>query len=136
MARALKFKRTAPIVPEKALHRQIADALRVELAPAGQASPLGVMWYATDAANFGGVAGARWGRGVVAGVPDLTIIWHGIVYFIEIKTEIGRLSAAQQRFHEALRVAGAPHDVARSVHDVLALIDRYRIPRAHRIRGA
>ncbi|WP_461521914.1 PDDEXK family nuclease, partial [Porticoccus sp.] len=41
------------------------------------------------------------------GVPDRIVVVAGVVYFVEVKTLDGVLSAAQEREHERLRLAGA-----------------------------
>ena len=47
------------------------------------------------------------GEGVLAGVPDLCVIYHGRAIFIELKTPRGRLSAAQRGLHAKLESCGA-----------------------------
>ena len=60
---------------EHPLQRQIADALRLEIAPLGKVSRDGVVWWSVDHASYAGTApGARIGRGIVAGVPDLFVL--------------------------------------------------------------
>ena len=79
--------------PEHPLQRQIADALCLELAPPGKGSRDGVGWWSVDHASYLGTApGARIGRGIVAGVPDLFVLHRGIAHMVEIKTEDGQLS--------------------------------------------
>src|SRR4051812_23081243 len=91
------FRLTPPVVPEHALQRQMADTLRLEIAPPGRVSAQGVVWWAIDGADYGGaVPGTRIGRGLTAGVPDLFFLHNGRAYFIELKAEIGVLSDAQQ----------------------------------------
>jgi hypothetical protein len=51
------------LLPEHPLQRQIADALRFELAPPGKVSRDGVVWWSVDHASYAGTApGARVGR--------------------------------------------------------------------------
>ena len=45
------------------------------------------------------------------GVPDRIVIWHGRVYFIEVKTLDGVTSPAQQREQHKLAKAGAHVEV-------------------------
>jgi hypothetical protein len=76
-------------VSEHPLQRQIADALRLELAPPGKVSRDGVVWWSADHAAYAGTApGARIGRGIVAGVPDLFVLHRGIAHMVEIKTRL------------------------------------------------
>jgi hypothetical protein len=136
MARAVKFKLTAPIVREPVLHKQIADTLRVEIAPAGRVSPQGVTWWSVDMAAYAGtVPGIRTGRGCIAGVPDIIVLYCGRAHFIEVKAEDGILSPAQRAVGAAILVAGGPYAIARNAAEALFALDEWEIPRAHRIRG-
>src|SRR2546427_11905257 len=45
--------------------------------------------------------------GVVAGVPDLLIIYEGRIYVLELKTKHGRLSGIQIETQARMRAAGA-----------------------------
>lgn len=65
--------------------------------------------------------------------PGLLLLWREQSYFIELKTEIGILSDAQQSVSAAVLAAGGRVGIARSVAEVLALLDAWAIPRAHRI---
>jgi hypothetical protein len=132
--RKTPFRLAAPVVPEHSIQRQVADVLRIELAPAGKVSKAGVCWYAIDHANYAGeVPGIRIGRGICAGIADLFVLWCGQAHFIELKTEAGELSLAQQSVCAALLVAGGRVGVARDAREVLALIDAWGIPRSRRI---
>jgi hypothetical protein len=65
-----------PPLTEHPLQRQIADALRLKIAPPGKVSGHGVVWWSVDHASYAGTApGARVGRGIVAGVPDTFVLW-------------------------------------------------------------
>ena len=78
-----------PPIAEHPLQRQIADALRLEIAPPGKVSRDGVVWWSEDHASYAGTApGARIGRGIVAGVPDLFVLHRGIAHMVEIKTRL------------------------------------------------
>jgi hypothetical protein len=86
-----------PPVPEHPLQKQIADALRLEIAPPGKVSRDGVVWWSVDHASYAGIApGARIERGMVASVPDLFVLHRGIAHMIETKTPAGELSEPQQ----------------------------------------
>jgi hypothetical protein len=86
------LKRHSLAVPEHPLQRQIADALRLEIAPPGKVSRDGVVWWSVDHAAYAGVApGARVGRGIVAGIPDTFMLWQGRAYLVEIKGTRGRI---------------------------------------------
>lgn len=137
MARARPFRLTAPHVPEHAIQKAIAQTLAIEIAPAGKVSRHGVCWWCVDHANFAGeVPGLRIGRGIVAGLPDLFLLWAGDAFFIELKADGGQLSEPQRAVLPALLLAGGRAGVARCVEDVLRLIDAWRIPRNGRTRIA
>jgi hypothetical protein len=128
-----RFKLTAPATREHPLQKQIADVLRIEIAPPGKVSKSGVVWWSADIADYGGsVPGVRVGRGLIAGVPDVFVLWRGLAHFLEIKTEAGELSPAQQSVGTALLVAGGRIGVARDAAEVLACLDSWAIPRARR----
>jgi len=130
------FRLTRPIVREHPLQKQIADTLKIEIAPAGRVSRDGVVWFSIDFADFGGVApGARVGRGVVAGPPDIVILWLGRAHWIEVKAEDGSLSDAQKSVITALLAAQCHIGVARDAAETLRCLDLWEIPRAHRTQG-
>lgn len=56
--------------------------------------------------------------GTLSGVPDVQIIHRGAAFFIELKTQFGRLSAEQREVHLRLAAAGAQTAVCRSVVEV------------------
>jgi hypothetical protein len=132
--RATPYRLVAPVVPEHPIQKQICDVLRLEIAPPGKVSKAGVCWYSIDHANYAGeVPGIRIGRGIVAGVFDVFLLWRGLAHFLEIKTEEGELSLAQQSVGTALLVAGGRIGVARDVAEVIQILDTWNIPRAHRV---
>lgn len=132
-----RFKLRPVVVAEHPLQRQIADALRIEIAPAGRVSTHGVVWWAVDAANYGGaVPGTRMARGLCAGVADLFLLHCGKAHFIEIKTDIGVLSDAQRSVCAAVIASGGQVGVVRDAAEVMACLDEWQIPRARRIREA
>ena len=103
--------------PEQQLHRAVTHFLRV-------AVPERVVWFhvpmggarsKTEAAIFKGL-------GAKAGVPDLCFVHDGAVFFIELKTQKGRLSKAQRDMIERLRMAGAQTYVCRDVPSVARVL--------------
>jgi hypothetical protein len=61
--------------------------------------------------------------GLTPGVPDLQIIAKGgRAYFLEVKSDVGRLSPVQSAFKAWCVAADVPHAVARSVDDVRELL--------------
>jgi hypothetical protein len=126
----------APVVREPILHKQIADTLRVEIAPPGRVSLAGVTWWSVDMAAYAGtVPGIRTGRGCIAGVPDIIVLYRGTAFFIEVKALDGVLSPAQQLVSAAILMGGAHYGVVRNASEALEQLDCWNIPRAHRIRG-
>ena len=123
-----------PAAPEHPLQRQIADALRLELAPPGKVSRDGVVWWSVDHAAYAGTApGARIGRGIVAGVPDLFVLHRGIAHMVEIKTADGELSDPQQSVMSAVLASGGRVGMVRNADEMLRLLDAWGIPRARRL---
>jgi hypothetical protein len=85
-------------VPEHPLHRQIADALRLEIAPPGKVSRDGVVWWSIYHASDAGTAPvARIGRGIVAGVPDVFVLHRGLAHMVEIKTPLASYRTRSRR---------------------------------------
>ena len=131
------FRLTAPIVREHPIQKQIADVLRLEIAPPGKVSKAGVVWWSIDIADYGGsVPGVRIGRGIIAGIPDTFILWRGIAHLIEIKADDGELSDAQQSVMSAVLAAYGRVGVVRDATETLGCIDQWGVPRARRVSVA
>jgi len=131
------FKLVAPIMREHPIQKQIADALRLEIAPAGKVSRRGVCWWSVDHANYAGeVPGIRHSRGIIAGIPGLYVLCAGRAYFVEIKAEDGEMSDAQRSVASAVLASRGLFGVARSADEMLALLDAWNIPRKGIIRRA
>jgi hypothetical protein len=123
-----------PPAAEHPLQRRIADALRLELAPPGKVSRDGVVWWSVDHASYARTApGARVGRGVVAGAPDLFVLHRGIVHMVEVKTPAGELSDPQRSVMSAVLAGGGRVGVVRDAEEMLGLLDAWGIPRARRL---
>jgi hypothetical protein len=134
---AKPFRLTAPIVREHPIQKQIADVLRIEIAPAGKVSRAGVVWYSIDHANYAGeVPGVRIGRGIIAGIPDIFVLYRGRAHMIEVKPEDGELSVAQRSVAAAVLASGGRVGVARDATETLACLDEWQIPRNRRVREA
>lgn len=71
-------------------------------------------------------------RGCVPGVPDLHFLNNGRLLLVELKTRSGRLTEAQECFHNRARFCGAPVRVCRSLEDVVAFLTENGV----KIRGA
>ena len=131
------YRLQAPVLREHPMQIAVAQLLAIELAPAGKISEHGVVWFCVDIANYGGkVPGIRLSRGIIAGVPDLFLLWGGRAYLVELKAADGGLTEPQKAFLAAA-IAGAVHvGVACSEWDVLGLLDAWGIPRNKRVRVA
>jgi hypothetical protein len=122
------------VMPRRVVPRQIADALRLELAPPGKVSRDGVVWWSVDHASYAGSApGARIGRGIVAGVPDLLVLHRGLAHMVEIKTPAGELPDPQQSVMAAVLAGGGRVGAVRDTEEMLGRLDAWGIPRARRL---
>ena len=131
--------------PEDDLHLAVRKFLSYMIAPPGVASRYGVMWHSNEARNAGkpkqlangktinleGIA--RKARGCVSGVPDITVIWLGHIYGIELKAPGGALSVDQKRYHGNMRHAGALVEVATSLDAVTLFLRQWGIPLTARV---
>lgn len=61
---------------------------------------------------------------MMAGLPDLAIIYRGVPIYFEVKTSTGKLSNRQRYVMHRLIKAGAVVGVPRSVADASAILDR------------
>lgn len=66
--------------------------------------------------------------GFSAGWPDLEIIWQGRVYFLELKSEKGRVSPAQAECHAGLIAAGASVAIIRSLEEAVSQLRAWGVP--------
>lgn len=67
--------------------------------------------------------------GLKAGIPDLIIIGPlGASYFIELKTETGKLTSEQDDMRLWMIGNGVPHAICRSLDDVHTAINSWNIP--------
>jgi hypothetical protein len=58
-----------------------------------------------------------------AGVPDRLCVWSGVTFFVECKTESGRLSALQQHTINTMLHVGALVYVAHSKVEIDEILD-------------
>ena len=101
--------------PEQATQRAVVEYLRI-LENLGELTffhvPNGGRRSKAEASIFKGL-------GVRAGVPDLVVLFpEGRTAFIEIKSDKGRLSAAQKAFKNTAEVLGFPFAECRGVDEV------------------
>jgi hypothetical protein len=60
--------------------------------------------------------------GVIAGVPDLLLIYGGRTYALELKAAKGRLSPTQIATHERMKAAGAIVATATGIDEALGFL--------------
>jgi hypothetical protein len=82
-----------------------------------------------------GTVGKLKAEGLLAGAPDLLILWRGRAIGLELKARRGRLSSAQLAFSMRWTTAGGVYAVARSLDDVAALLEAAGVPLRARIGG-
>lgn len=112
---------------ERSLHVAVSRFLRSVL-PANAT-------YTTFPLGGGGFArGQRLkAMGTMAGWPDLQVLYAGQAFFIELKTEDGRLSDVQLATHRQIVGAGCAVEVARTIEDVEAALRAWGIPLRGRV---
>lgn len=136
-----RFKLTAPEPSERDIHVACRDLLNLCLAPPAQWAPYPAGVTVLTAQQF-----AQYSRfGIKRGMPDL-MIYYEKIWGIELKRRKGRLSKTrlgrtrrgspieligQEEMHAKLLATGAwgAIEVAHSVDEVCALLDRWKIPR-------
>jgi len=57
-------------------------------------------------------------EGVVSGVADLCLITNGVVSFVEVKTDKGKMSPAQAEFAEICILNDIPHFIVRNIEQI------------------
>jgi hypothetical protein len=140
------FRLTAPAVPEQDLHEQVARILDLELAP-----PVAWTTFPAGSVPLPPAYAAKLTRmGLKPGWPDILVL-HGRLFGIELKrhggglsqtrtvrTRLGRLRLVegQADVFPRLAAAGMTIGIARSVEEVLCLLDSWNVPRARRVRTA
>ena len=98
--------------PEARLHRAVATYLTFAL-------PKDAVWTTFPAGGGGTVRGAQLkARGLLAGWPDVQIIYRGKFYGIELKAAQGRLSPEQRACADAVIMAGGYYETIRSIEEL------------------
>jgi hypothetical protein len=138
---ARPFRLTAPVVPEEAEHKAVAALLRMEIAREGHVSEHGVCWFSIDMAyghdpGSAAVPAIRALRGVIAGCPDIIVLYQGRAFWCEMKSRDGVLSDPQRSVCATLLLSGCKIAVATDAEGVLAALDVWQIPRKHVVRVA
>ncbi len=124
--------------PEEALQKTVMQYLRgPRLDGNGGALPRSAVCWHT--ANQRGTR-KRWevallkALGVLAGIPDVLILYESRLYGIELKSAAGRLTAVQQALHERLRTAGARVETCRTLDSVEYQLLFWKIPLRARMK--
>ena len=53
--------------------------------------------------------------GLMAGVADLTLLFHGKTYFFELKTEVGRQTTKQKEWQKTVESQGFDYSIIRTL---------------------
>lgn len=104
-----------PSHPESCIQAQIVSTL----------SGLGIFLFSVPNEAAGRITPQKAARlkamGLRSGISDLILIGQdGRAYFIEVKTETGRLSESQKRFQAYCATRGWIYGIVRSVEDAIA----------------
>ena len=68
-------------------------------------------------------SGAHFVHGAESGTADLIGVWRGYPIAVEVKTAKGRVQPSQIAWSERWRASGGIYLVARSVEDLVGLLD-------------
>jgi hypothetical protein len=108
---------------EEILQRSVMQFLAVALPPdaVAFAVPNGGLRSPREAARMKGM-------GVVAGIPDIAIVYRSRAFFIELKGTRGVMSAAQRAMADKLNYCGANVMLCRSVDECEAALREACVP--------
>lgn len=105
-----------PALSESQIQRQILDWLKATC-------PSAIVFAVPNGEHRNKITAAKLkGQGVKAGAADLIFVHQGIIAFIEVKTEKGRLSEAQKAFRDACATHQVPYAVVRGIGDLQAFL--------------
>lgn len=110
-------------ISESKIQRQLVEYLDVALFPTHRV-------FAIPNASRRGIGGnaANAVAGLRKGIPDLAIVGRGRIYFVEVKTDKGVLSAEQEDFKDWCLMKGmCGWCCARSLDDVRAALRHWGI---------
>jgi hypothetical protein len=110
--------------PEAQLQRAVLDHLCWRGVPG-----LFVFHYPADGWRSPTEAAIMKGMGVVAGIPDLLILYEGRLYGLELKVTGGRLTTAQIETQEHMRAAGAMIATAAGINAAVEQLKQWRLLR-------
>lgn len=126
MTKLYKKKRIPRKEPELLIQIDIVEMLKKRL-------KRGVLYTAFPAGGGGRVRGAKLKKaGLMAGWPDIQLVYKGQYYGLEVKTPVGRLSPAQVDLHKKLIKDGCSIAVVRSVSEAEEIILDWGLSRKHK----
>ena len=67
-------------------------------------------------------------EGMKAGIPDICINYSGMAFYIEVKTDNGKLSESQKIVHKKLLNSGCKVSICRSVEETKLTLINWNIP--------
>ena len=110
--------------PEQKLQKAVLEHLRWRGVPGLFVAhyPAGGWRSSIEAAIFKSL-------GVVAGIPDLLIVYQGQLYALELKTAYGRLTPTQIDTQRRMRAAGAIVATAVEIDAVLDILEGWGLSR-------
>lgn len=117
-----------PAIREQDIQRALFTHYRVRGAP-------GAFMFAVPNGGWRSpIEGAIFkGTGVVAGVPDIIAIHDGRCFALELKSEAGKLSAAQRHVLDLMERAGATVAVAQGLDAALRQLETWGLLRGSSI---
>ena len=129
-----RLRLTSPVVREWPIHRQIADALRLEIAAPGHTWKE-TTWWSQDLSSYQGeMPATHIARGCISGIPDVFLLHRGRAYYLEIKAADGELSDRQRQLAATILGAGGHVGVVRDATEAIRCIDEWGIPRRGRVK--
>lgn len=104
-------------ISESAVQRQLLDWLAAAL-------PDAIVFAVPNGERRDKITGARLkAQGVLAGAPDLVVCHRGVIAFVEVKKDKGRLSEAQKVFRDTCAEHQLPYAVIRGIGDLQVFLD-------------
>ena len=65
--------------------------------------------------------------GLLPGTSDIVLIWHGMAFCMEVKTDTGKQSQEQILFMNNILKAGGKYEIVRSACDVQKILRVWEI---------
>ena len=123
-------QRLKPHLSEEAIHRAVARILTLS-------ARRGVFWFhpANGEARSKAAGGRLKAMGLRAGVPDLCVLYHGQVFFLELKTTRGRLSPRQNEVCKYITDAGGTFMVAHGIDEAIDILRKWGVLRVDLTSG-